>query len=100
MVSYNCDRCGKNFFKLLKLRCHQERKYPCRQNLPVPSIIPTTAPELEQLVEVPQEPTDVQLQKSSSLSVDELANWLASPSNKLVNSQKQASQTDSEWYDS
>src|SRR5437763_14157337 len=36
----------------------------------------------------------------SSLSVDELANWLAGPSNKSANPRNQTPQTDSEWYDS
>ena len=36
----------------------------------------------------------------SSLSVDELANWLAGPSTKSAIPQKQVPQTDSEWYDS
>ena len=36
----------------------------------------------------------------SSLSVDELANWLAGPSTKTAIPQKQVPQTDLEWYDS
>ena len=36
----------------------------------------------------------------SSLSIDELANWLFGPSNKSAIPQKQVPQTDSEWYDS
>src|SRR6266498_4421281 len=54
MVSYNCDRCGKNFFKLWKLRHHRERKYQCRQNLHIPTNIPIIAPEPQAVAPTPE----------------------------------------------
>ena len=35
MVEHTCTRCGKNFPKLWKLRCHNERQYKCQ-----PKVIP------------------------------------------------------------
>ena len=35
MVEYTCTRCSKKFFKLWKLRHHNERQYKCR-----PKVIP------------------------------------------------------------
>ena len=38
MVIHTCDRCGKNFPKLWKLRRHQERQFQCRQKI-IPKVI-------------------------------------------------------------
>jgi hypothetical protein len=87
-----CDRCDKSFTTPRKLRDHQHRKFQCK--------LKEQLPEEPQEQLAPQEPTIVQLQKPSSLSVDELANWLAGPSNKSAIPQKQVPKTNLEWYDS
>ena len=34
MVIHTCDRCGKDFPKLAKLRIYLERKNSCKLNIP------------------------------------------------------------------
>ena len=45
MVIHTCDRCGKNFPKLWKLRRHRERQFQCRQKIIPTANQPTPVPE-------------------------------------------------------
>ncbi|GBC02108.1 hypothetical protein RclHR1_04450016 [Rhizophagus clarus] len=54
MVIHTCDRCGKNFPKLWKLRRHQERQFQCRQKI-IPKVIqPLPAPLVPPIIQSPK----------------------------------------------
>ena len=56
MVVHTCDRCGKNFPKLWKLRRHRERQFQCRKKI-IPKINQPT-PEQATVSQVIDQGTD------------------------------------------
>ena len=112
MVTYTCDRCGKNFPKLWKLRHHQGRQYQYRLQIFNSNIQPQL-PKYITEVRIPilqnkdqKEPqNEVEQQDAQKngtyLSIEDLANWLVNPKikNNLSIINKKIPKTDAEWFD-
>ena len=85
MVIHTCDRCGKDFPKLAKLRIHLERKNPCKLNIP-----------LQQNSAIDQIPIQTHVPIGNLIQLDDIPLLSIQSSDNVFSN---LPQNDTEWFD-